>query len=929
MTREGQPDAPDVHGLSRCTRWTSRAYRRLARALPEDFWREYRDEVLADLHASLTDAEARGGARAAFRAGASSLWDLTLRIPQERAAARKRRSRLEKERSGYRPKPIRGPSHGGGEVMGTLRQELRLAIRSLARRPGFTTVAVVTVGLGIGATVAIFSLVNAILIRPLPFPDSERIVTIRHHAPGIDLDDLNNSPGTIRLYRDHAEAFSDLGAYTRTQRNLTGGDEPARIRLLQATPGLFGVLRVQPRLGRPFTPQDAEAQAPPVAILTHSGWSARFGSDPGVIGKTVELDGVATEIVGVMPPLFSFPDPETAALVPLHVDPQGEFGEFGIDLLARLTSGVSLERAWQHVADLQARIPELVDEEITAEFMEGIGWSSSVEPLRDVMIRNVRALLWIVLGTVGFVLVIACANVANLFLVRAEARRKETAIREAMGASRGRLALSFLGESMVLGVAGGLLGILVATVAVDLLVTREVVDLPRLHEVRLDATVVTFALALSILAGLAFGLIPLARSFSWSVAGGLAAAGRRATEGRESQRLRSFLVAGQLALALVLLVGSGLMLRSYARLRSVEPGFSGEGVLLVGLSYGDREDPWGASRFYQQVMDEVAALPGVEEVGVTSGFPFSEGSVNGGSFYIESQPREDDDIPPVTMFKPISHGYFEALRMRLVAGRSVQASDVVDGRALAWVNETFVRRFLEGDAIGERIRFDDGEESDWAEIAGVVGDVREFGLDEAVRPMVYLPLIVGNWGALHLDRMFLTIRTEREVPGLVPAVRRVVQGIDPTVPVLSARTLDEALARSMAEVSHTALLLALAAFLALLLGSVGLFGVISYIVGQRTREIGVRVALGARGEDVVRLFLRQAIRVSMAGVVVGLGVAFALTRVMAAILFEVSATDPLTFVAAPVVLLSVALLATWAPTRRASRIDPVEALRAE
>ncbi len=819
--------------------------------------------------------------------------------------------------------------------MTNLIREVRLAVRALALRPGFTIVAVATLALGIGANVALFAVVNAILIRPLPFPESDRVVVIRHHAPGIDLPNLNNSSGTIRLYRENAQPFSALAAYTNAQRNLTGGEEPARIRLLQVTADFFDVLSVQPRLGRPFTSADTQREAAPVAILTHAGWSGRFGSDPGVTGRTVELDGVPTQIVGVLPPSFSSWAPETAALVPLYVDPAGDFGTFGLELVARLNTGAELESARGHVRDLQARLPEMFGD-LTPEFLDEIGWSTSVERLRDIMTRNVRSPLWIVLGTVGFVLLIACANVANLFLVRAEARRKETAIRAALGASRRRLTAGFLSESITLGIAGGALGVLLAALGIDLLVSKGAVDLPRLSEVHLDATVLAFSGILSLLVGLAFGFLPLTRAFPGSVAGGLAGAGRRTTAGPETHRTRDALVAGQLAIAVVLLVGSGLVLRSFTRLRAVEPGFDAEGILLVGLSYGSGSDLAEASRFYRQVKDRVATLPGVEKVGVTSGFPFSEGSVNGGSFYIESRPRGEDEIPPVTMYKPVCHDYFEALRMPLLEGRTMQASDGEERRALVWVNQTFANAFLDGEAIGERIRFEEPEEGqeeqeeeDWARITGVVGDVREFGLDEEVRPMVYLPLIVGNWGYPELDRMYLTIRSDRDLAGLAPSVRRVVREVDPRVPVLASRTLEEALARSMADMAYTMVLIVVAASVALLLGAVGLFGVVSYVVGQRTREIGIRVALGARGEDVVGLFLRQALRVTAVGAVLGLGGAFALSRVMRAILFEVSATDPFTFVAAPVLLVGVALFATWLPARRATLVDPLRALDSE
>ncbi len=812
--------------------------------------------------------------------------------------------------------------------------ELRLAVRALLRRPGFTTVAVLTLALGIGANVAIFAVIDGVLLRPLSYPGSERIVVIDHHAPGLDLPDLTNSAGTIRFYRDEAPFFSALGAYQMSPVNLTGESQPARIQAVQVMPSMFRVLETQPALGRPFNAADATEGAAPVAILTHGTWVSRFGSDPGVVGKTVQLDGVTTEIVGVMPEGFAFPDPSVALLTPFYLDPNGAFGSFGLRGVARLAPGVTLADARRRITELQSRLPAYFgDKDLTPDFMKKAGWSVTIDPLRKQMVGDVASALWIVLGTVGFVLLIACANVANLFLVRAEARQKEVAIRAAMGAGRGRLASVFLSESLVLGLAGGVMGILFAWGGVKLLVTFGPQSLPRIHDIGVDAPVLAFAAGLSVLAGLAFGSIPLTRILGRGLVRGLRDGGRGSTDGRERHRVRNVLVTGQLALALVLLVGSGLMVRTFQHLRSVDPGFDPGNVLTVGLSLGGYQTVRGhlseAAGFYQRVADQVAALPGVEHVGVTTALPLGDGSWNGGSFLIESEPRAEDDLPPVAMYKAVGPGYFEAMGMTLERGRTEKPSDVEDGVPVVWVNETFARTLLGGNALGKHIRWERGADSTWAEVVGVVKDVREFGLTQPVRADAYLPLVTGKWGFPDLEVGYLVVKTAGDPTALAQPIRDIVHRADASVPITRTSTMAEVVSRSMQRTSFTLVLLGIATLVALFLGAIGLFGVVSYVVSERTREIGIRIALGAHAEDIRRMVLRQGAGVGLAGVVLGLAGAFALTRLMGSLLFGVSATDPLSFLAAPVVLLAIVALATWLPARRASSIDPVEALRAE
>lgn len=898
-----------------------RLYAWSARLLPRHYRERYLGEALADFRRIHAEAAARSGSRGAAWVAAQGLWDLWARIPTEHWNQwRSGRRRLLPENS----RPTRGG--GGAEMMRTWWKELHLATRALARRPGFTGVATLTLALGIGATVAIFTVVNAVLIQPLPYPDSRELVTVHHHAPGLDLPELTNSPGTVKLYRTQSRSFASFAVFGIEWRNLLVGERADRVQVTAASPELFEVLRVRPTMGRLFNPEDALEEAAPVAILTWSAWQGRFGADSGILGRSVELDGRMVEVIGVMPEGFAFPTPEPIALVPAYVDPEGQFGQFGLRSLARLAPGVSVEAARQEAGDLQSRIPELFPD-IDQAFLDQAGWSASLERYQDRIVGDIRSALWIVLGTVGFLLVIACANVANLFLVRAEARQKELAVRAALGAGRGRLAGGYLSESVLLGLAGGVLGMGLAALGVSALVATGPSELPRLHEVRLTGEVIAFGATISLLAGLAFGSLPILRYLSGSFARVLRDGGRGTTESRERHRTRNALVTVQLALALVLLMGSGLMLRSFAELRAVDSGIDPEGVLTVALSTGDGQDDAARAAFYQRVVEEVGTLPGVTSVGAATSVPVLPENTNGSSFDIESQPRDDSELPRVAMYDAVAPGYFETMGIPIKAGRSVERADHEESRQVLWVSESFATTFLDGSAMGERVRFSDHEP--WLEIVGVVGDVRNFGLKEEIRPMAYFPMVMEGVARQDLGRMVVVARTDGDPTSLAPGVRRIVTAVDPRVPITDTRTMREVVSASMADTSFTMALLGIAAGVALLLGAVGIYGVIAYVVSQRTREIGVRMALGARAGDVRGMVVRQGLRVTVLGVALGMVGAFALTRVMATLLFGVTATDPVTFGLVPTLLASVALLASYLPARRASLIDPTEALRSD
>jgi predicted permease len=803
-------------------------------------------------------------------------------------------------------------------------QSLGQAVRALRRRPGFAGIAALTLALGIGANVAIFTVVESVLLRPLPYPGSDAIVVVGHHMPGLNLPDMNNSSGTIALYRESARKITRMAAVDESRRNLGGVERPDRVAVAAVTPEFFEVVATRPFLGRPIREEDVAEAAAPVAVLTYPAWQARFGGDAGVIGRMIEIDGQRTEIVGVMPRGFTYGDPDMVALLPLELDRVPQFGTFGIGGLARLKPGVTVEEAQAEATALQAEIPVRWPD-VTQEFLDRGGWSVTVQRLRDSMVEDVKTALWILLGTVGLVLLVAGANVANLFLVRAESRQREVAVRSALGAGRRRIAGPFMAESLLLGGAGGVLGMVLAWAGVRLLVAFGPERLPRLHEVGFDGTVLLFGLALSVVAGLVLGVMPVLHLSGRSSTTLLRSGAQHATVGRERNRLRRALIIGQVATALVLLVSSGLMLRSMIRLRGVDPGFRPDGVLTVGVSLG-RDDDASAVSFYEQVLDRLNGMPGIARVGLTNSLPIDLAGVNGSSFTIESKPRGDDELPPVAYFTAVTDGFFETMGIPLLAGRAPTRQDVRGGVPIVWVNREFQRAFLPDGALAERLRFG-GEDSTWYEIAGVVGDVRTFGIREDVRPMAYFPM-VGPTG-MHIRMMYVVARGTSSAAALVPGIRATVRELDASVPVTAVRTMDEVVSASLAESSFTMTLLAVAALVALLLGVIGLYGVISYVVSQRVHEIGVRIALGAQPGAVRAMVVRQGAGVTLIGIALGLVAAIATTRLIASLLFGVSARDPVTFVATALVLGAVSLVATWLPARRAAAISPLEALREE
>lgn len=812
----------------------------------------------------------------------------------------------------------------------------RLATRRLLRAPLFTAVTLLTLAVGIGANTAIFSVVYGVLLKPLPFPEPERLVGVWHVAPGMGIPLLNQSPSTYFTYRSRGQVFQDIGIWQTTSVSVTGRGEPERVQALLVTDGTLPLLGVTPFRGRLFTTQDDSPAAPQRVILTHGHWQRRFGG-ADVVGQSLTIDGTPTEIIGVLPPSFTFLRSDPSLLLPLQFDRAKTFvGNFSYQGVARLKPGVTLDQANADVARLLPRVPDEfpLPPGFSRKMYDDLKIGPKVRALSEDVIGDVGQVLWILLGTVGMVLLIACANVANLCLVRAEGRHQEFAVRTALGASRWQIARSLLSESVALGLLGGLLGLGVARAGLVLLVWLAPDGLPRVHEIEINGVVLFFTLAISLVAGLLFGVIPVLRFGEPSVTA-LKEGGRSASDGPTRHRARNALVIGEIALALVLLVVSGLMIRSFQALRAVDPGFTApEQVQTFRLSVPDAvaPDPDQALRIYQQIAEQLARVPGVASVGLSSSLTM-DGSNSSGPIFVKNITPEGGSMPPLRRFKWIGPGYFETLGNRLVAGRALTWNDSYQRLPVVMISENLARELFKtpGAALGKRIR--NSPSNPWREIAGVAGDEHDDGVHVAATPVVYWPMALNDfWDQKnHVVRnMAYAVRSERlQSAGFLRELQQAVWSVNANLPVANPRSLAEIRAESMAQTSFALTMLGIAAAVALLLGVVGIYGVIAYIAAQRTREIGVRMALGAQASDVRRLFVGHGLKLVAIGLVLGVAAAMSLTRLMSTLLFGVGPMDPITYVAVSFVLGTVALVATYLPARRAARVDPVVALRTD
>jgi len=816
--------------------------------------------------------------------------------------------------------------------------QFRYVARKLVHSPMFTAVALLTLALAIGANTAVFSVVNGVLLKPLPFEDPDRLVGLWHSAPGLGFDLVNQSPALHFTYQEEGQVFDGVGMWDNSSSAVTGLDRPEEVASMYVTAGTLPLLGVQPSLGRLFGEQDEQPEAPLTVVLSHGYWQSRFGADPGALGETLRINGRPHEIIGVLPAETRFLDYDPRFYLPFQFDRSELFlGNFSYQGVARLKQGVTLEQA---AADVTRMIPiatEKFPSGVSLQMLREAGFAANIRPLKLDAVGTIGNTLWILLGTVGLVLLIACANVANLFLVRAEERQLEVAVRSALGASRAQVARGFLLETGLLGLLGGLIGLGLAWAGLLLLRATAPQGLPRLGEIALDPVVLGFTLAIAALSGLIFGMFPVLR-IGRQLAGTLKEGGRGGGAGRHSNRTRKVLVAAQVALALVLAIGSGLMFRSFQALRNVDPGFVGAEEVLtarVSIPSAEIEDPAQVALAHELIEQRLRELGGVVSVGASSSITM-DGRNSNDVTEAEDFPVAEGQLPPVRRYKWVTPTYFETMGNPLIAGRVISWADIHERAPVIVVTDNLAREYWgePAAALGKRMRMpaiEGLQQGPWREIVGVVGNVQDDGLDQDPPTIIYWPLAVSQfWNEeLFVQRsMVFALRTTRIAdPSLQDEVRETVWSVNSNLPLASVRTLDEILDRSMARTSFTLVMLGIAAGAALLLGAVGIYGVSSYVVSQRSREIGIRMALGAQSRDVRAMVLREGLLLAVAGVAVGIGAAVGLTRLMSALLFGVSAADALTYVTVAAALTAVAMLATWLPARRATRVDPIEALR--
>ena len=815
---------------------------------------------------------------------------------------------------------------------------LRHILRRLSHTPMFTAIAVATLAIGIGANTAIFSVIEGVLLKPLPYPQSGKLVALDHTAFGDNIAHAGMAPFLYFTYREENHTLEDVGMWDTGSVTVTGLAEPEQVNEVDVTDAILPLLRIQPLLGRVFSRADDSPGSPETVILTYGYWEMRFGGDASVIGRNMLINGRPMRIIGVLPQAFRFLDVKGSVLLPMRKDRTKVFlGNFSFQAIARLKPGVTPTQA---TADMGRMIPIALD-----GFPSPPGYTKSMfveaklaplaEPLKQSVVGDTRGVLWVLMGTIGMVLLIACANVANLLLVRADGRRQELAIRAALGAGWGQIARELLMESMILGVLGGAAGLALAYGALQLLVAIAPANLPRIDSISIDVPVLLFTLAVSLAAGLLFGIIPVLKHAGPQLALALRAGGRTLSQSKERHHARNVLVVVQVALALVLLIGSGLMIRTFQTLKHVQPGFTGPEqvqTLRISIPESQVKDETQVMREEQAIMEKIAAIPGVSSVAVTSLIPMTSSGWQDGLF-AQDHVYSESQIPPLRHFKFNSPGLLKTMGNSLVVGRDFTWTDVYEKRPVAMVSENLARELWHepGAAIGKRVR--ESLKAPWREVVGVVSDERDSGVDQKAPTIVIWPVLIDNFSG---NKTFVwrslsyIVRSPRTgSKGFLDEISRAVWSVNPNLPVANVHTLQEIYTKSLARTSFTLVMLAIAGAMALLLGVVGIYGVISYSVSQRTREIGIRMALGARKDELMRMFVGQGLRLALIGVACGLLAAVGLTRLMKSMLFEVKPLDPITFATVALGLVLAAALASYLPALRATAVDPMEALRAE
>jgi predicted permease len=820
--------------------------------------------------------------------------------------------------------------------------ELKQVFRRLARAPLFTTITLITLAVGIGANTVVFSVVEGVLLKPLSYPKPDELIGVWSRAPGINIPGkLNIAPFLYFIYREQNTTLQDFGAYNHNDVSVTGGGQPEHVRGLHVTDGTLPLLGAKPVLGRLFTKRDDAPDAPQTVLLSYGYWQRRFGGNKSVIGRALTIEGKAHEIIGVLPKDFQFLDDRQLELyLPMGWDrSKTKLGNFSDEGLARLKPGVTINQA---SADLERLIPIAIrsfpaPEGFSPAIFEKAKLLPDLYPLKKDVIGDVGDVLWVLMGSIAVVLLVACANVANLLLVRVEGRRQELAVRSALGAGRGNITAGLLLESLVLGLTGSVIGLALAFGALRALVAAAPTGLPRLNEIGVNIPVLLFTLGIAVFVSLVIGMIPMIKFSGVRMSTGLREASRTLSQSREHHRARKALVAVQVALALVLLICSGLMIRTFRALVHVSPGFAEPATLeAFGIYIPDTQIPdtdrVGVVRMEQAIRDRLAAIPGVQSVSVTTSVPLG-GNRRFDPVFAEDHTYKEGELAPIRRFKFVSPGSFATLGQPLVAGRDLTWDETFQKRPVAIISENFAREYW-GDpakAVGKRVRV--GTIDDWREIIGVAGNLYDDGVSQPPSTAVYWPLFQdrfeGQKESVQRYVSFLIRSPRAGSAAFMSEVQQAVWSINPDLPLADTSTLGDLHTKSMARTSFTLVMLCVAGSMALLLGIVGIYGVISYTVSQRTREIGIRMALGAQREALTGMFVRQGLVLTSIGAAAGLTVAFLTMRLMTSLLFNVSPMDPWTYSIATLCILAVAWLACYLPSRRAAVVNPVSALRAE
>ena len=800
--------------------------------------------------------------------------------------------------------------------MSGLRQDLKYGIRMLFKKPAFTAVVVLTLALSISSTTVVFSVVNALLLRSLPYSNPDQLINVWSVFKS------NNkayaSAANFREWQERNQSFQSLAAYDSLKLNLTGGDRPEAIDVALVTANLFPLLGVQPVRGRGFRTEEEQPASNKVAVISDGLWQRRFGADAGVVGKPLVLDGDSYTVIGIMPPRFSFPE-KIDVWLPLSFVPE-ELADRGYNHLAvvgRLKPGVELRQA-------QAEMSAIMDEQVRKYPNENAGRSMRLLTFQQNLVGDIRMALWILSGAVFMVLLIACANIANLLMARATTRQKDIAIRIGLGAGRRRLIQQLLIESLLLSLFGGAMGLIFAYGGLKVLTSVGPTNIPRLSEVTIDARVLAFTLVISLLTGVIFGLIPALQATKPEINEWLKDGQRSASGGPGGKRARSWLVVTEMALALILLIGAGLLIKSFLILWQVEPGFNPHNVITMAISPSPPK--YNTQRDFvilcQRVLEQVKSTPGVDAVGVVNQLPFS-GRNLGLNFTVGGQPPVKPEDTASANFRLVSPGYLQAMGIPLKRGRDFNDHDTRDSTPVALINETLAKHyFANEDPIGKQLNIE-GQQAP-REIVGIIGDVKQIKLDAEVKSEIYVPFF-----QIAVPAMNIVVRTTTDPGSMTSAVLQQISRVDPDQPVYQVKTMDEYLGESMAQRRLSTVLLGVFAALALILAALGVYGMMSYLVSQRTREIGVRMALGARQLDILKLVVRHGMWLSILGIAVGVAAALLLTRIMTSSLYGISASDPLTYLGISALLALIALLACLIPARRALKVDPIIALRYE